>query len=77
MEEKKIQAIQLVGTQRSGSNLLRVMLNQHPLITAPHPPHILQRFLPLLESYGDLMHENNFDLLVDDICRLIESCAME
>ena len=31
----------MIGTQRSGSNLLRLMVNQAPDIAAPHPPHIL------------------------------------
>ncbi len=31
----------MIGIQRSGSNLLRLMLNQLPEIAAPHPPHVL------------------------------------
>ncbi|WP_299782614.1 sulfotransferase [uncultured Formosa sp.] len=69
----KNKAIQIIGTQRSGSNLLRVMLNQIQEIDAPHPPHILQRFYPLLSKYGDLNDELNFLRLIDDICKLIES----
>lgn len=64
-------AIQFVGTQRSGSNLLRVMLNQLPEISAPHPPHILKTFFPLLELYGDLRIEKNFRLLVADVCEWV------
>jgi len=62
----------MIGTQRSGSNLLRLMLNQLPEIAAPHPPHILQRIMPLLSSYGDLSDDENFSLLVDDVCKLVE-----
>ena len=62
----------MIGTQRSGSNLLRLMLNQLPEIAAPHPPHILQRMMPLLANYGDLSDDGNFSLLVDDVCRLVE-----
>jgi len=62
----------MIGTQRSGSNLLRLMLNQLPEIAAPHPPHILQRMMPLVAGYGDLTQEENFALLVDDVCRLVE-----
>lgn len=65
-------AIQIIGTQRSGSNLLRLMLNQISEIDAPHPPHVLERFYPLLPKYGDLADETNFKLLIDDVCRLIE-----
>ncbi len=69
---KYIQPIQIIGTQRSGSNLLRLMLNQFDEITAPHPPHILQRFMPLLPLYGDLERASNFYTLVDDVCTLVE-----
>jgi hypothetical protein len=62
----------MIGIQRSGSNLLRLMLNQLPDIAAPHPPHILQRMMPLVPGYGDLEIKENFMLLVDDICRLVE-----
>ncbi len=62
----------MIGIQRSGSNLLRLMLNQLPEIAAPHPPHILQRLMPLQASYGDLSAEENFKRLVDDACRLVE-----
>ena len=62
----------MIGTQRSGSNLLRLMLNQMNGVAAPHPPHILQRFMPLVPNYGDLSQGNNFQLLVDDVCRLVE-----
>lgn len=61
----------MIGTQRSGSNLLRVMLDAVDEIAAPHPPHILQRFLPLLPKYGVLSKEGNFHRLVDDVCELV------
>lgn len=61
----------MIGTQRSGSNLLRVMLDGLDGVTAPHPPHILQRFLPLMDKYGDLNDDNNFLQLAKDICELI------
>jgi len=67
-----IQPIQMIGTQRSGSNLLRLLLNQYPEIVAPHPPHILQRFYPLLPVYGDLSNPENLKSLIDDICKLVE-----
>lgn len=65
-------AIQFIGTQRSGSNLLRVMLNQHPEISAPHPPHILQVLMPLMPMYGNLQENASFEKLVDDACTLVE-----
>lgn len=68
---KKLKAIQFVGTQRSGSNLLRLMLNQLPEISAPHPPHILKTFFPLLKQYGDLTKKDNFRLLAADVCEWV------
>jgi len=64
----------MIGTQRSGSNLLRLMINQLPDIAAPHPPHILMRLMPLVESgvYGDISKPENFATLVDDVCELVE-----
>ena len=62
----------MIGTQRSGSNLLRLMLNQLPDVAAPHPPHILQRMMPLLPRYGDLSEDANFAQLVEDVCRLVK-----
>lgn len=63
----------MIGTRRSGSNLLRVMLNQLPDVVAPHPPHFILRLLPLQERYGDLQVDANFAALVEDACRLVES----
>ncbi|MGI9543201.1 MAG: sulfotransferase family protein [Cyclobacteriaceae bacterium] len=67
-----MKAIQIIGTQRSGSNLLRLMLHQLPEIVAPHPPHILRNFKPLLPIYGDLKNPSNFDTLIDDVIQLVE-----
>lgn len=61
-----LKGIQFIGTQRSGSNLLRVMLEQHPAIAAPHPPHLLHIFMPLLSLYEPL-NEKNYKLLLSDM----------
>ena len=62
----------MIGTPRSGANLLRLMLNELPRIAAPHPPHILQRLMPLMPNYGDLENKENFAQLIEDACRLVE-----
>lgn len=62
----------MIGTRHSGSNLLHVMLDQWPGIAAPSPPHILQRFMPLVHGYGSLACDENFFRLVEDVCRLVE-----
>jgi hypothetical protein len=58
--------IQIIGTQRSGSNLLRVILDQSDQIASPHPPHILTTFIPLLPLYGPL-NELSYMQLVSDV----------
>ncbi len=67
----------MIGTQRSGSNLLRLMINQLDRVVSPHPPHILERMMPLMHLYGDLDKTSNFDALVDDVCKLIELNPVE
>ncbi len=59
----------IIGTERSGSNLLRLILNAHPNIAVPHPPHIMRDFSPLLPLYGDLLVKKNFGNLVTDVVR--------
>ncbi|MBT8127584.1 MAG: sulfotransferase [Gammaproteobacteria bacterium] len=67
----------MIGTQRSGSNLLRLMLNQLSEIASPHPPHIFERICPLLDAYGDLNIDQNFNQLIDDVCKLVELNPVE
>jgi hypothetical protein len=47
------------------------MLNQLPEISAPHPPHILKTFFPLLDRYEDLTADAGFRLLATDVCRWV------
>ncbi|MFT3703700.1 MAG: sulfotransferase [Agriterribacter sp.] len=63
--------IQFIGTQRSGSNLLRVIMEQSPGISAPHPPHFLVTFMPLMPLYEPL-NEENYRLLISDMVDYVE-----
>lgn len=62
----------IVGTERSGSNLLRVMLNELAGVCVPHPPHLMRDLWPLLERYGDLRSDKNLRRLVDHAVKLVE-----
>jgi sulfotransferase family protein len=62
----------MIGTQRSGSNMLRLMMNELDNFSAPHPPHILERLIPLLPAFGDLTIPENFYELVEHVCLLVE-----
>ncbi|WP_295676500.1 sulfotransferase [uncultured Mucilaginibacter sp.] len=69
---KKPSGIQIIGTQRSGSNLLRVILDQSAEIASPHPPHILVTFVPLLQLYGEL-DTNTYKALINDVVSYVEA----
>lgn len=69
----KASSIQIIGTQRSGSNLLRLILNQFDEVSAPHPPHVLRTFVPLLDYYGSLNHDDNFLSLSSDIADFVNA----
>src|SRR5947209_4300568 len=62
----------IVGTERSGSNLLRLILNEHEAIAIPHPPHLMRDIFPCLGRYGDLSSDASFRKLVRDCVRLVE-----
>lgn len=62
-----INGIQMIGTQRSGSNLLRVIIDQSPEVASPHPPHLLIVFKPLLSLYGPLKSDTNYLRLISDV----------
>ena len=68
-----ISSIQIIGTQRSGSNLLRLILNQYDEISAPHPPHVLKTFASLLPHYKDLNDKGNFSLLASDVADFVNA----
>jgi hypothetical protein len=61
----------IIGTERSGSNLLRLLLNAHSRISIPHPPHFLRDFAPLEKLYGDLSSDAGFERLARDAARFV------
>lgn len=62
----------IIGTERSGTNLMRLILNSHSNITIPHPPHILKNFFGLEPLYSDLKKAGNFKRLIKDVVRSVE-----
>ncbi|MFD9317593.1 sulfotransferase family protein [Streptomyces sp. NPDC060053] len=61
----------IIGTERSGSNLLRLVLDAHSRITIPHPPHFMRFLAPLAPSYGDLTEQDNRRRLAADALTLL------
>ncbi|MEU4173829.1 sulfotransferase [Streptomyces sp. NPDC026589] len=56
--------ILIIGTERSGSNLLRLVLDAHTRIAVPHPPHFM-RYLSGIPYDGDV------DAMVGDAMSLL------
>ena len=67
----------MVGERRSGTNLLRLMLNQHPQIVAPHMAAILDKLVPLTSCYDHLELAARKLQMVDDALRVMEFVPVE
>lgn len=62
----------IIGTERSGSNLLRLILNAHPNIAIAHPPHIMRDLFDVSKKYGDLNRDQNFKQLIEDVIYFVK-----
>ena len=51
---------------------MRLILNQHEQISAPHPPHLLNTFVPLLSHYK-AEDPTSLGNLVEDMCQWVEA----
>ena len=61
----------IIGTERSGSNLLRLILNSHPDLAIPHPPHLMRYLAPLGHTYGDLRADGPRRALTRDALTIV------
>lgn len=61
----------IIGTERSGTNLVRLILNTHSDIHVPHPPHIMKNFKKIIKSYGSLESDKRISRLLDDILNVV------
>lgn len=58
----------IVGMPRSGTKLLRDLLNRHPEVAIfPHETHFFPALLHKLPSYGDITDRSNFAKLYADL----------
>ena len=57
----------IVSAPRSGSTLLRLILDAHPNIAIPGPAWLYEFVRPFLYSYGDLTLQSNLLALAEDI----------
>jgi sulfotransferase family protein len=58
----------VVGAQRSGTTMLRLMLNNHPRLAVPFESGFIPVFFRRLTEYGDLSDPPNAARLLQDIC---------
>lgn len=56
----------LLASERSGSNLLRILLGNHKEIAAPVAPHFLNFFGKIIHKYGDLRNDANLQYCIND-----------
>jgi hypothetical protein len=57
----------IVGSERSGTTLLMVMLGNHPRLAVPEVTWYYPRFRAYLHTYGDLRDSKNFRTLVSEM----------
>lgn len=63
----------LLSSERSGSNLNRVIFDSHKNICGPTTPHLSTVFMPLLPYYGDLSEDANFSKMAEHLASVIEN----
>lgn len=61
----------IMSSERSGSNLLRVLLSNHSKLAAPTAPQILATFSELVPYYGPLSNKENARRLFEDILMVV------
>lgn len=57
----------LLGSQRSGTTMLRLMLNNHANIAIPHESAFITIYFKKVQSYGDLSQRDNARRLLEDV----------
>ena len=67
MSESIDSPIFIVSAPRSGSTLLRLIIDANPKIAIPPPGYLFNMIYPYLYSYGDLAVTENLTALAEDI----------
>lgn len=67
MEKCTFKPTFIIGSQRSGTTMFRLMLNNHPEIAVPHETAFITVFYHLLDKYGTLEEPQNVRKLLEDI----------
>jgi hypothetical protein len=65
----ELKRVFILYSERSGSNLLRVLLGNHPDLSAPVSPQFLDSFAPHIEKFGDLRKKENGITLISHLMK--------
>lgn len=65
-----VPSIYILSSERSGTNLLRSLLSNHPLYEGPIPIHFFDVFYNHAERYGDLRQATAIQQLLTDAIRI-------
>ncbi|MBN7797437.1 sulfotransferase family protein [Parahaliea mediterranea] len=67
MSEDVAAPVFILGAQRSGTTMLRLMLNAHGRLCVPHESVFITELYPRLDEFGDLSQRENRCRLIDVI----------
>ncbi|WP_445666677.1 sulfotransferase [Fodinibius sp. AD559] len=65
----ELKRVFILYSERSGSNLLRVLLGNHPDLAAPVSPQFFDSFTPHVEKFGDLRKKENSIKLISHLIK--------
>ena len=60
----------ILGSERSGTNLLRHLLSNHSGLAGPVSPHFMEVFFHISHFYDDLHQPENLEILFADMLKL-------
>ena len=66
MTQNQERPVFIASSPRSGSTLLRLILDAHPRLAVPPPAWLTHFIYPYLYSYGDLSNETNLTEMIED-----------
>ncbi len=59
----------IIGVGRSGTTLIRQMINSHSKIAVPYESHFITKYMDKISDYGGLQKDENLMRLLQDICK--------
>lgn len=65
MEKNKIAKVFIIGSERSGTNLLQKLLSNHQSLIGPKTPHLINTFFREQRYFGDLVDKENQNKLYE------------